>query len=309
MHLRRFELDLRRILKVVVFCATCLALPVIAWAQWATSGNDIYNTNSNNVIVGASNPGITMQVNGTIMTGPSPSNPAIWIKGTGFTVFRIENLSAATDQNFSEWFDMGGQITYRTVNSAYSLADTYMQVNRNSGTYTIASTVFPSGNVGIGTTSPSSKLEVAGNVTVSGNISAKYQDLAEWVSTTRNLPAGTVVALDVESDNGIIPSSTRYDTHVAGVVSDSPGIILGQAGPGKLKIATTGRVKVRVDTSNGPIRRGDLLVTGTKEGTAMRSVPIDIGGTEIHRPGTLIGKALEPLETGEGEILVLLSLQ
>jgi len=29
----------------------------------------------------------------------------------------------------------------------------------------------------------------------------------------------------------------------------------------------------------------------------------------MHRPGTLIGKALEPLEKGQGEILVLLSLQ
>jgi hypothetical protein len=29
----------------------------------------------------------------------------------------------------------------------------------------------------------------------------------------------------------------------------------------------------------------------------------------IHRPGTIIGKALEPLEGGVGEILVLLSLQ
>jgi hypothetical protein len=41
----------------------------------------------------------------------------------------------------------------------------------------------------------------------------------------------------------------------------------------------------------------------------MKSQPIDIGGVQIHRPGTVIGKALEPLPSGEGEILVLLSLQ
>jgi hypothetical protein len=41
----------------------------------------------------------------------------------------------------------------------------------------------------------------------------------------------------------------------------------------------------------------------------MKSIPLDLGGTPIHRPGTLIGKALEPLEKGTGEILVLLSLQ
>lgn len=74
-------------------------------------------------------------------------------------------------------------------------------------------------------------------------------------------------------------------------------------------VATTGRVRVKVDASNGPIRVGDLLVTSDKEGIAMRSQPLDLGGTPIHRPGTLIGKALEPLEKGVGEILVLLSLQ
>ena len=42
---------------------------------------------------------------------------------------------------------------------------------------------------------------------------------------------------------------------------------------------------------------------------AMKSEPLDLGGAKIHRPGTLIGKALEPLAKGTGEILVLLSLQ
>jgi len=37
--------------------------------------------------------------------------------------------------------------------------------------------------------------------------------------------------------------------------------------------------------------------------------PVNLGGVQIHRPGTLIGKALEPLEKGPGTILVLLSLQ
>jgi hypothetical protein len=41
----------------------------------------------------------------------------------------------------------------------------------------------------------------------------------------------------------------------------------------------------------------------------MKSEPLDLGGVKIHRPGTLIGKALEPLAKGQGEILVLLSLQ
>jgi len=74
-------------------------------------------------------------------------------------------------------------------------------------------------------------------------------------------------------------------------------------------VATTGRVRIKVDASRGPIQVGDLLVTSDLAGVAMKSQPIDVGGIQIHRPGTLIGKALEPLSTGTGEILVLLSLQ
>jgi hypothetical protein len=66
---------------------------------------------------------------------------------------------------------------------------------------------------------------------------------------------------------------------------------------------------VKVDATRGPIRIGDLLVTSDTPGTAMKSAAIDVAGIPMHRPGTLIGKALEPLAGGQGEILVLLSLQ
>jgi hypothetical protein len=93
------------------------------------------------------------------------------------------------------------------------------------------------------------------------------------------------------------------------VVSAQPGIILGIGAPDKAQVATTGRVKVRVDATRAPVRIGDLLVTSDVAGTAMRSVPVDVAGIQMHRPGTIIGKALEPLDSGVGEILVLLSLQ
>ena len=41
----------------------------------------------------------------------------------------------------------------------------------------------------------------------------------------------------------------------------------------------------------------------------MKLQPIDVGGAKIHRPGTVVGKALQALSSGRGEILVLLSLQ
>lgn len=141
------------------------------------------------------------------------------------------------------------------------------------------------------------------------NIRATYQDIAEWVPSREDLAPGTVVVLDTAIGNAVMPSSRAYDTTVAGVVSAQPGITLGVESEGQEQIATTGRVKVFVDATAAPIEAGDLLVTSSVPGMAMKSIPIDVGGVAIHRPGTIIGKALGPLAGGRGEILVLLSMQ
>ena len=175
-------------------------------------------------------------------------------------------------------------------------------------------TITPTGDVGIGVDAPAKKFHVAGDAqfdgTVTGTfIKAHYQDVAEWVPSKNDLAPGTVVVLDESIGNSVIASAKPYDTMVAGVVSEQPGIILGVEGASKEQIATTGRVRVKVDASAGAIRVGDLLVTSNESGYAMRSTPVDVSGVAMHRPGTIIGKALEPLAGGKGEILVLLSLQ
>lgn len=152
-------------------------------------------------------------------------------------------------------------------------------------------------------------LTAAGDLSVYGRIGARYQDVAEWVDASNDLEPGTVVILDATTSNQVTTASSSYDTTVAGVVSAQPGIILGEGGVGKEQVATTGRVKVNVDATSGPISIGDLLVTSNEPGFAMKSVPVEFGGMKMHRPGTIIGKALEPLASGKGQILVLLSMQ
>ena len=177
------------------------------------------------------------------------------------------------------------------------------------------------GNFGVGVWSPAAALHVNGNgliegtLTVTGDITgarvvnATYRDLAEWVTSDEPLTDGSVVTVALDKDDQVVASTQAYDTRVAGVVSPTPGVLLGEPGESRYKVATTGRVKVKVDATRAPIHKGDLLVSSDIPGVAMKSQPVDLGGVKIHRPGTLIGKALESLESGKGEILVLLSLQ
>jgi hypothetical protein len=194
------------------------------------------------------------------------------------------------------------------TNSMFLFADASNRLNLGAGN-DMRMTITSTGNVGVGTANPAARFHVAGDAQVDGNIAAKYQDVAEWVKSPTALKPGTVVVIDAHDHNRVLQADEAYDARVAGVVSDRPGILLGEAGGGKVKVAQSGRVKVKVDATFGAVAAGDLLVTSPNPGHAMRSTPIDVGGAAIHRPGTLLGKALEPLREGQGEILVLLTLQ
>lgn len=279
-------------------------------SQWITTGANIYY-NTGSIGIGTSSPGAKLDIissgNSRVLAGDGCTAAPGTYGGIGLGINSFNNCqNYALLSNGVELYvnapSTSGNIHFRTGNNGNAGTD-YMTV------------VGSTGNVGIGTSSPQAKLDVqgnvsvTGNVTATGNIAAKYQDVAEWVPSSQKLSAGTVVILDPEKSNQVIASTEAYDTRVAGVISDSPGVILGEGGEGKLKVATTGRVRVRVDATNAPIKIGDLLVTSDEEGVAMKSVPMEINGRKIHAPGTIIGKALEPLEKGKGEILVLLSLQ
>ena len=113
---------------------------------------------------------------------------------------------------------------------------------------------------------------------------------------------GHVMVVDPDQDEAMRLSDRAYDPGVAGVIATQPGLLLGAERQGQ-PLALSGRVPTKVTAENGPIRRGDLLVTSSKPGFAMRGDPSKI------EPGTVIGKALGELSDGEGTIVVLVNLQ
>ena len=129
-------------------------------------------------------------------------------------------------------------------------------------------------------------------------------DYAEMLPAVDGLEPGDVLVI---GDDSILARSTvPYQPSVAGVYSTEPGFVGGHpvegAVAGTIPLAMLGVVPVKVSAENGPIRPGDLLVSATIPGHAMRAGP--------NPPiGTVLGKALGRLDTGRGVLRALITLQ
>jgi len=145
--------------------AIALLISVTGRAQWATSGNNIYNTNTGNVGVGTTTPQVKLHVNGSIRGDQSG---ALRIdSGNGTLDIGAQNTSYAhiyTDRpnfifNQVIWSIPGVFSSYNTANLSFQTNGTTRLTILNS-----------SGNVGIGTTTPSQKLEVNGIAQIDGTL-------------------------------------------------------------------------------------------------------------------------------------------
>jgi hypothetical protein len=141
-----------------------------------------------------------------------------------------------------------GALFYDTDNTGWRF--TLGKRVMGTGAYTPQITLADSGNVGVGTTNPASKLHVAGDVRVDGNIGAKYQDVAEWVPAVTKLAPGVLVVIDSVHTNRV-RRATRPTTIASLVSADRPGVLLGEGAEDRVKVAHSGRVKVLVDARFG----------------------------------------------------------
>jgi hypothetical protein len=158
------------------------------------------------------------------------------------------------------------------------------------------------------------RVDVAGNVYASGSFNPTGADYAESVDVRgkrEEYGPGDVLVIDPESDRTFMRSNEPYSRAVAGVYSTKPGILgsmhdssTAGTADNEVPLAMVGIVPCHVTAENGPIRRGDLLVTSaSRRGYAMRATNRD------KMQGAIIGKALQNLDSGEGTIEILVSLQ
>lgn len=148
-----------------------------------------------------------------------------------------------------------------------------------------------------------------GNVTVTGDVILTGADCAEEfdIAGVEEVEPGTVMVID--QDGTLQQSQYAYNKRVAGVVSGAggyrPGIVLDKQQPqdNRIPIALIGKVYCRVDAQYAPIEVGDLLTTSSTPGHAMKV------SDPFKAFGSVIGKALRPLEVGQGMIPILIALQ
>jgi hypothetical protein len=171
------------------------------------------------------------------------------------------------------------------------------------------------GNLYLGMTNSVHKFRVDTNgvVYADGGVQSSGADFAESV-TVRGLRSryepGDVLEIDPKADRNLRLSQHPYATVVAGIYSTKPGVLAtphhlddSSVGTNEVPMAVMGIVPCKVSAENGPIARGDLLVTSSRPGYAMK-------GTDRPRMlGAVVGKALEPLPKGRGVIQVLVTLQ
>jgi hypothetical protein len=187
------------------------------------------------------------------------------------------------------------------------------------------------GNVGIGTTAPGATLEVNGSgikLTAGSGASIAFPDntvqgtawngvlsggdYAESVNVSgarEQYEPGDVLVIDPASEGNFLKSSTPYATAVTGIFSTKPGVVGRRQLTARahmkeeVPMAMTGIVPTKVSAENGPIKPGDLLVSSSKPGYAMK------GTDPTQMLGAVIGKAIGHLDSGVGLIEAVVTLQ
>jgi hypothetical protein len=252
------------------------------FVDFLTFNNDLQ------VNIGATNV-LRVSAAGNLGIGTNPSQRLhLFTNTTGSTRFRLQNAE--------------GFVDFVTDNNQLQ-----MWINNSPKVW-----LNETGEMGIGTSNPTTMLDVNGETKTEILQITGGSDLSETFDINADLAEpGSVVSIDMADPGKLVISQKAYDKTVAGIISGANGLNtgmrMGQVGTladGGHPVALTGRVYCKVDATHAAIEPGDLLTTSNTPGHAMKVLDHGLAA------GAIIGKAMTPLAQGEkGMVLVLVSLQ
>ena len=157
------------------------------------------------------------------------------------------------------------------------------------------------------------RIDATGKGFFNGGTQVGGADVAEYFGVEGNrssYEAGDVLVISQSSDRTVEKSGTPYSTLVSGVYATKPGLSLTEENAeadqlsSMVPMGVIGVIPTKVCLEGGAIRRGDMLVTSSQAGVAMKA---DIN---LVKTGQVIGKALQDYNAaGTGKINVLVSIK
>jgi hypothetical protein len=266
-----------------------------------------------NVGIGSLTPGKALDVQGTVrmtgltLTGNSAANGNVLVSnsiGVG-TWMPASTLGPIVGTNYWSLTAAAGNVGISTTNTV-GIGTTFagsgaglvvMNGNVGIGTWAPSSAlIVQGGNVGIGTAVANYKLQVGGCSNVDGTTSCV--DLAELIPSSEPVSAGDIVMLDDQRSVTVKKAVSSNNNLLFGVVTTDPAIVIEGSSVGiingsgfklqplKPGVALAGRIPVKVNLENGPIRVGDMITSSSVPGIGAKAV----------KAGRVVGIALEPMD-------------
>lgn len=210
-------------------------------------------------------------------------------------------------------FGTGRAGYFRNFNTANSQA-VLSVTNAGTGTGFFVNHTGASGNIAVfqSATTNVARINKAGTGFFNGGTQNSGADLAEAFDVegnTSQYEPGDILVISTDSDRTVEKSAKPYSTLVAGVYATKPGVLLTEENIdseliGKVPMGVIGVIPTKVCLEGGKIKRGDLLVTSSKSGVAMKANPKKV------KIGQVIGKALQDYDQNEiGKIKVLVNIK
>jgi len=216
---------------------------------------------------------------------------------SGFT----PNFGTGKAGRFANYNNSNGQPTVHitTTGTGSTLLINHTGASGNLATFQSAST-----NV--------ARINKAGRGFFNGGTQNSGADIAEAFDVEGHISqyeTGDILVISTDSDRTVEKSSAPYSNLVAGVYATKPGVLLTEENidtdiSDKVPMGVIGVIPTKVCLEGGAIKRGDLLVTSSIAGVAMKA---DIDKVKV---GQVLGKALQSYDGKDiGKINVLISIK